>query len=525
MVLDKIHRTIVDTPNAVAIVDLSTETPVQLTYEQLNDLADRCAARLLQLGIEAGEPVAYQLPGGWEFIVLTLALWRISAVPCPLLPSLREREAAFILKSSRSRVFIVPDSFRKFDYPSMVETLRPDVPNLEHVFILNMSERNPEYSNIGGLLAKTPVSTAALQAVRAKSTTYAQLLYTSGTTGEPKGVLHTHQSLSSALLAHTRTLGLQSSDKIWIPSPLAHQTGFLYGMMVSFYIGATAIVQAVWNVDTARIAIEEFGATFVQAAMPFLADLTKNPRPPKGLRLFIATGAAIPRQLAQQARSALDCTIVGAWGSTEACLVTVGRPSDAVEKLWGTDGRVIDGMQIRIVDENGMVLPAGHEGNFQIKTPAMFLTYLHHHEWYEEGFSDDGYFDTGDLAVIDEDGYLRITGRKKDVVNRGGEKIPVVEIEDLLYQHEAIADAAVVAMPDNRLGERACLYIVVNDKFPAPALDDVRRFLANQGMAKIYWPERLETISEMPRTASGKIQKYILRNDIVEKLSHSTQNV
>ncbi|MCL6487707.1 MAG: AMP-binding protein, partial [Alicyclobacillus mali] len=166
----------------------------------------------------------------------------------------------------------------------------------------------------------------------------------------------------------------------------------------------------------------------------------------------------------------------------------------------------------------GRELPPGTEGNFQVKTPAMFVTYLHHPEWYEAAMTPDGFFDTGDLAVIDEGGYLRITGRKKDVVNRGGEKIPVVEIEDLLYQHPDIADAAVVAMPDERLGERACAYVVLKPGAKRLELCDITDFLGERGMAKIYWPERLEIIDEMPRTASGKIQKYVLRQDIQRKL-------
>lgn len=521
--MDKIDDTVRLSGTKLAVVDLSTTVPIKLTYEELSRLADRCASRLLELGIEPGEAVAFQLQSGWEFIVLTLAIWRVGATPCPLLPSLREREVKFIMQSSGSKVLIVPDTFRKFDYVSMVESIRGDLEKLQHVITIVQANRNPETSDMGGLLGSTPVSQQILATRRPTQTTHSQLLYTSGTTGEPKGVLHTHQSLSSALLAHTTTLGLTSADNIWVPSPLAHQTGFLYGMLVSFYIGGTGVYQAVWDVETARQAIETYNATFVQAAMPFLADLTRAEAPPKGLRLFIATGAAIPRQLAQDAKDALQATIVGAWGSTEGCLVTVGRPTDPVEKLWGTDGRVIDGMAIRIVDDEGKTVPYGIEGNYQINTPAMFATYLHHHEWYLEGFTDDGFFDTGDLAVIDAAGYLKITGRKKDVVNRGGEKIPVVEIEDLLYQHPAVSDVAVVAMPDLRLGERACAYIVLNVGHDKPDLSQVTDFLGQHGMAKIYWPERIEVISEMPRTASGKVQKYVLRTDIAKKLEEESQ--
>ncbi|KRW92656.1 AMP-dependent synthetase [Alicyclobacillus tengchongensis] len=519
--LDKFDMFRAQSPNQLAVIDLAGSSPIQLTYAQLDELSTRAAIGLLQRGVQPGDAVAYQLPSGWPFIVITLGLWKLGAIPCPLLPSLREREVTFIMQSSGSRLLIVPDEFRRFAYVQLVDRIRPELPALEHVIVIAQQQYDPAAHDLGGILWQGEISEDMLAEVtrrRATATSYSQLLYTSGTTGEPKGVLHTHQSLSNALLAHTTTLGLSASDRIWVPSPLAHQTGFLYGMLVSFYIGGTGIYQAVWDVDTARAAIEVHGATFVQAAMPFLSDITRSAQPPKGLRLFIATGAAIPRQLAQEAREKLACSIVGAWGSTEACLVTVGRPDDPPEKLWGTDGRAIDGMEIRVVDDEGHVLPAGREGNYQIKTPAMFATYLHHHEWYEAGFTKDGFFDTGDLAVIDEDGYLKITGRKKDVVNRGGEKIPVVEIEDLLSQHPAIADAAVVAMPDERLGERACAYVVLQPGQAGIDLSQITDFLGERGMAKIYWPERVEVIDEMPRTASGKIQKYVLRNDIANKL-------
>ncbi|MDI9259547.1 AMP-binding protein [Alicyclobacillus sendaiensis] len=519
--LEQFESTLRTQPDQLAVIDLSGDAPVTLTYAELDGLATRIAARLLQLGVEPGEAVAYQLPSGWPFVAITLAIWKAGATPCPILPQLREREVAFILQSSESRVYIAPDEFRRFDYRPLVDLVRREVPRVEHTILVPNSPYAPQATDLGGLIAseaEAKARAAELQARRPGPDSHSQLLYTSGTTGEPKGVLHTHRTLSEALLIHTRTLGLTAKDRIWVPSPTAHQTGFLYGMLVSFYIGAPGIYHAIWDVDKARAAIEEHGATFVQAAMPFLSDITRADKPPKGLRLFIATGAAIPRQLAQEAREKLQCAVVGAWGSTESCLVTVGRPSDPPEKLWGTDGRVLDGMQIRVVDEEGRELPPGTEGNFQVKTPAMFVTYLHHPEWYEAAMTPDGFFDTGDLAVIDEDGYLRITGRKKDVVNRGGEKIPVVEIEDLLYQHPDIADAAVVAMPDERLGERACAYVVLKPGAKRLELCDITDFLGERGMAKIYWPERLEIIDEMPRTASGKIQKYVLRQDIQQKL-------
>ncbi|MCL6452982.1 MAG: AMP-binding protein [Alicyclobacillus sp.] len=515
--LDRFDEVVRSTPEKPAVVDLNTETPVVLRYDELDGLADRVATRLVELGVRPGEAVAYQLPSSWAFIALTLGIWRAGGVACPLLPSLREREVRFILESSGSRLLVVPETFRNFAYRPLAETVAAAVPQEVSVFVLTDADLAAGTSTLGGLMAPQ-ADRAVLEARRPNPDATAQLLYTSGTTGEPKGVLHTFRTLSHALASHRGALGLTAEDTVWVPSPLAHQTGFLYGMMVSHYNGSTGVYQAIWSVDTARRAIVQHGARFVQAAMPFLADITRSDAPPVGLRIFVVTGAAVPRQLAEAARAALRCAVLGAWGSTECCLVTVGRPEDPPEKQWGTDGRAIDGMAVRIVDDEGRVLPPGMEGNFQVKTPAMFPTYLHHHEWYLASLADDGFFDTGDLAVMDEAGYVRLTGRKKDVINRGGEKIPSAEIEDLLYRHPAIQDVAVAAMPDERLGERACAFVVAKPGHQVPELAEVCDFLGAQGMAKIYWPERIEPMDELPRTPSGKVQKFILRQYIADKL-------
>jgi len=521
LLMNKYENSVRTNPEKQAVVDLSFSAPVVLNYAELNDWVDRVSTQLLILGLESGDFVAYQLPNGWEFIVLTLALWKIGGVPCPLLPSLREREVKFMLESSRSRIFVITDEFRGFRYQEMAERVKAELSQPLQIFTLSSEQREPSTSDFDGLAARE-INFKAIHERKPGPETHAQLLYTSGTTGEPKGVLHTHETLSRALHMHTQTLGLTAEDPIWIPSPVAHQTGFLYGMALSLYTGATGIYQCLWDVEVAKSAIETYGARFVQAAMPFLRDLTYCDHPPIGLKTFVATGSAIPRPLSNEARKALKCSIIGGWGSTEACLVTVGRPSDPDDKKWGTDGRVIDHMRIRIVDNTGKEVPPGTEGHFQVQTPAMFVDYLHHQEWYEEAFTADKYMKTGDLAVIDQDGYLKITGRLKDVINRGGEKVPVVEIEDLLYQHPGIQDIAIVAMPDERLGERACAFVVAAEGEVEINLSTLTRWLEQSGTAKIYWPERIELIESLPRTPSGKVKKYLLRELVTQKITQTS---
>ncbi len=209
----------------------------------------------------------------------------------------------------------------------------------------------------------------------------------------------------------------------------------------------------------------------------------------------------------------LGAEVGGAFGTTESCLGAAFVPGQDPELAWSADGRALEGITLRVVDDEGRELPAGEEGNFEVLTPTLFEGYLNRPELTAEAITADGYYRTGDLARIDADGYLRITGRVKDVINRGGEKVPVVEVEQLLYAHPAVREVAIVAMPDERLGERACAFVVLE---PGAEFDfaAMQRHLDAGRLSKPYWPERLEIVDELPRTPSGKIQKFVLRDRI-----------
>lgn len=512
LITDFLREHAEQTPDRPAVVDESRDQATVLSFAELSRRVDRVATGLLRIGVRPNEVVCFQLPNYWEFVVLQLALVRVGAVSCPLMPIFRERELTLMIQQSHSRILIIPDTFRRFDYLAMVERLRPSLPTLERVFVVG--ERVPDWAEPFANLLEDDPSPADLAAARPDPNAPTQLLYTSGTSGEPKGVVQIHNALILADLLHIEHFGLRESDTVFIPSPCAHQTGFLYGMWLALVRGATAVYQDIWNPQKALDLMIRWRVGFVQAATPFLVDLVEavsaEGRKPQDLRIFVATGAAVPRALAQSARSALETNVCGAWGTTEGCLVTAGTPDDPPEKAWQTDGRLLPRMDMRIVGEDGTVLPPGREGRFQVKTPCLFTTYLHHPEWYRQAVSLDGWFDAGDLATIDADGYLRITGRIKDVINRGGEKVPVAEVEQLLYEHPAVAEVAIVAMPDPRLGERACAYVVARPG-ASLTLPDVQRDLESRGMAKPYWPERVEVVESLPRTPSGKIQKFILR--------------
>lgn len=518
LLMTRLDRFAKEDPDRTAIIDISRRPEARLTYGHLASWVDRVAGGLQRLGVGSGDVVSFQLPNCWEFAVLSLAVWRLGGMVCPLLPALRERHVKYIVNTSESRVLIVPDEYNGFRHDEMVEAIRSEMPNLAHTLVMSFGDPDDDPAScLCGLGDGEPY--VGPPPAGAGASGHAQLLFTSGTTGEPKGVVHTHYTLAKALEAHMRTLRLTGEDVIWVPSPLAHQTGFLYGMAIAFYVGAAAVYQGKWDKRDAVTAIETHGSTFVQAAMPFLVDIVRGlDSPPQGLRLFVATGSKIPRQLAKEGRQRLNSYIVGAWGSTESCLVTVGVPGDPEEKFWQTDGRCIDEMDMRIVDESGNRLPAGQEGRFQVKTEAMFVEYLHHPDWYQAALTSDGYYVTGDLAFIDKEGFLHITGREKDVINRGGEKIPVVEIEEILFQHPDIEDVTIVGMPDPRLGERACAFVVAKGGSVVLSLHEITAYLRNQGVAKILWPERVETVDALPRTPSGKVQKFLLREKIARMI-------
>ncbi len=519
-------------PTETAIVDVRADGTRAWSWSALDEAADRTATLLLRLGVQPGEAVAYQLPNWGEFVVLTIATLRIGAVCCPLMPIFGRREVSHALRRSKARVFVVPERFRGRDHLSETQVLLADEEGLavEHVLVAGAGEHVDLLSRSGmqwhDLATATEQEKTDVEAIAArapKPDAIAQLLFTSGTTGEPKGVLHRFDALTRAAAMEIEHLRLGRDDVLFIPSPLAHQTGFLYGMWEAFVLGATQLLQDVWEPVRAARALRAWGGSFVQAATPFLTDLVRvveegEPRP-SALRIFVVTGAAVPRALAEHATSVLDTAVLGAWGSTESCLGTLAAPSDEPAKRWGTDGRALAGTQIRITDDEGTVLPAGEEGNFEVFSRCLFEGYLERPDLTAAALTPDGWYRSGDLATIDSDGFLQIRGRITDVVNRGGEKVPVAEIEQLLHRHPGVEDVAIVAMPDPRLGERACAFVVGTD---VPDLAAVREYLNELGVARQYWPERIETIDVLPRNASGKIQKFLLR-ELAAGLTSSTE--
>ena len=512
--LDAFSRTVRDDPARIAIIAFEAASGQRkaLAYGELQQIADRIAANLLRLGVKPGEVVSYQLPNWWQFVALHLALLRIGAVTNPIMPIFRDREMEFMLTLAETRVLIVPRRFRDFDHAAMADRLKVKVPTLEHIVVIGSGDDRDFEAVLNAPRKRVEAATAA------PADDVVQLLYTSGTTGEPKGVMHTSNTLLNSVRYFEDRVHLTASDIVLMASPMAHQTGFLVGLLLPLYLGGRVVLQDIWNPAKAADIIETERVTMTMASTPFLADLTAEaelrPKAITSLRTFVSAGAPIPRVLVRRATEHLGAHITSGWGMTENGLVTTTKLDDPPEKVFETDGCPSQGMEVRVVDEGGKVMPHNEEGRLQARGPGTFVGYLKRPHLYAVDL--DGWFETGDLARKDKDGYIRFTGRTKDIVIRGGENVPVIEIEQLMYRHPAVQEVAIVGVPDERLGERACACVVLRQG-ASLSLADLSGYMAENTVAKNYWPERVEVLDALPKTPSGKVQKFKLR-EIVSAL-------
>jgi cyclohexanecarboxylate-CoA ligase len=561
------ERTVVDDfldvvaarPDAPAVVSYRAghPEPHRLTYAELGRLVDRFAGALLNLGVGRGDVVSLQLPNGWEFAALTLACGRIGAIVNPLVPIFRHRELSFILGKTRSRVCVVPRTFRGFAHGELLADLARELPDLEHAFVLDGDRSDP-------MPAGTPAGTKSFEAQfldqrweddpglgdvlaarRPAGDDVAEIQFTSGTTGEPKGVVHTWNTLWSAARVFPEALGVSSGrhpdrgvgdgegaderdgDVAFMASTLAHQTGFLYGLLVPMGWGLPVVYQDVWDprafvqlCDTERISYTMGATPFVMDAIAAQSDIGASLAT---LRLFGCGGAPIPPHLVAASQEVLGAELIAVWGMTENGIVTCTRPGDPVEVVANSDGVPVPWMELRIVSLDGDPLPPGEIGHLQVRGANQAVGYFGRPDLYEASLRPadddpgDPWFDSGDLAWRrHQDGGVRISGRAKDLVIRGGENVPVVEVEAVLYTHPAVREVAVVGYPDDRLGERTCAVVAPEDPDRPPSLADLVAHCEAAGMARQFWPERLVLVDEMPKTPSGKIQKFVLRERVRE---------
>ncbi len=510
------RRRAAETPDEIAVF---LPDGNHVTYGAIHEEALRLARALRELGVGPGDVVSFQLPNWREAIAIDIAVSMLGAVINPVIPIYRNRELAFILADCRSKVLFIPREFRRYDYPDMVRSLLPDLPELEAVVTVRGEVEAERFHSYEALLAgHEPVD---LEEARVDPDDVKIVMYTSGTTGNPKAVLHSHNTLARALDNGREAWELGAGDVMLMPSPVTHITGFVNGIELPFFSEAKAAFMEIWDVDLAMEYIQRVGATACVSATPFLQELVQRceqlGETLPTLRLFACGGASVPPDLIRSAHRVLaNCRAFRVFGSTEAPLVSVGFRKPEEEDLAAeTDGRFFN-WDVRVQDDEGQFLPQGADGEIVVRGPALMLGYKDE-EQTRKSLTREGYFQTGDIGHLTPEDAIVITDRKKDIIIRGGENLSAREIEDTLYSHPDIEEAAVVAMPHERLGEGVCAWIVPRAGCEAITVESLRPFLQEQGLAKQKWPQRVELVDELPKTASGKVRKDILRTRAREK--------
>lgn len=516
---DYFDRNLAAKPDALALSSISVVdgTRRDLTWVELDLLADRAAIGLRKMGVGHNDVVTCQLPNSWQFVATYLGCSRIGAVFNPVMPIFREHELNFMLRHGESKVFVVPKLFRGFDHEAMAEGMASGLPDLAQIVVQGNAGANsfdallcnPDFDSERTSLAKNS---------RLGPNDVCQLIYTSGTTGEPKGVMHTANTMYANLAPFADRLHMGADDVVLMFSPMAHQTGFMYGLLLPLMLGARFVLMDTWDKTQAARAIESDEVTWTMASTPFLMDLSATVEElktdPSSLKIFLCAGTVIPGPVVERAQHILGARVISAWGLTENGAVTTVRPEDPADRAATSDGIALPGVELQIRDNDGNPVPTGSEGEVWVRACSNFGGYLKRP--HMNSHDTDDWFDTGDIGRLDSEGYVRISGRSKDIIIRGAENIPVVEVEAGLFKHPAVQTVAIVGYPDERLGERACAFVVPKAGHDF-TFDDMQAHLKNLGFAIQYWPERLELRESLPSTASGKIQKFALRAIICEE--------
>ena len=480
---------------AVAIVDGDN----RLTVDELRDRAARLAAALHERGVGPGTVVAWQLPNWWEAVVLCWAVWRCGATASPITPTLGAHELGYILGRTGARLVVAPRRFRGTDYPELLRSAGYGGD------VLVVRDGSP-----------LPESSAATPSIDASVDDRALILWTSGTTSEPKGVVHTHQSLRVEADTIAAAHALRPGESLLLPMPVTHVAGLTYGILLPVTSAITTVLMDTWEPGRALELVEREAIAVMISTPVFMRTMIDHPSFDRtdrtSVRMFSLGGAGVAPAMVHEGAVAFGCWCKRTYGSTEYPTLTTGRLGDTEERNATTDGPLIGAAQLRIVDPKSLedVAP-GQPGELLARGPEMFVGYLDP-ELDDEAFVDGGWFRTGDLAVYDGE-YLTIVDRLKDIIIRGGENISAQEVEALLVTYPAVAEAACVAMPDPVMGEKVCAFVIAQTG-EVPLLEDVRAHLLERGLARFKLPERLEVRDSLPRTASGKVQKAPLREEL-----------
>ncbi|MGC9959326.1 AMP-binding protein [Roseiarcus sp.] len=496
-------------PDKVAVRDSRNTV---LTYRELGRRSDRLAAFLAARDVRQGDIVTVCMPNWSETVVVFLAVMKLGAVINPVPVTYGRADLAYALTKCDSRALFVPRRFRNADFTRVVSELGAEL----------IAWRTVVFEGEGDLAIGTSFADAlAADGSAPKPTIRADdpvaVLFTSGTESRAKGAVHTHNTILFGERALATMLGLSAEDMAFMASPISHTTGFMHGVIMTLTLGGSLSLLDIFEGKAAARQIADHHCSWTMGATPFLSDIASaleatGERLPS-LRYFLCGGAPIPEALVRRAES-VGLRVLAIYGSTESPPHTVVFPSDPRENSWTTDGRPLPGIEAKIVS-GGASVPDGEVGEEWSRGPNTFLGYLGDPELTLKDFQPDGWYHSGDLARRLPDGSIRIVGRLKDIIVRGGQNISAREVEDYLAAHPAIHSAALVGVPHPRLGETGCAVVVVRAG-KTVTLPEITDFLLAKGVARFKLPERLEVWPQLPLNPSGKVQKFLIRKALGE---------
>lgn len=489
------------------------------TYGEIDDRASRLASWMTTEGVEPGDVVTFQVPIWAEFCIVYVACLKCGAVMHPVPPNFNDEDLVYNMNKVSARAFICPTEFHHCDFVEQAYAIKERIPSLKAIAFIDKKAPAPDGAPcLSDICARFEPMTAPPPV---SSDDVACILSTSGTTGRQKAVLFTHNNILFSERSFVKGLGRTVDDVMFMPSPLNHATGFYHGLISPMILGGRTVLQEHFDAARAFELCNREGVTWSMGATPFIYDILRHLEGNgldafDTLRLFVCGGAPVPSTLVQCAH-AHGILLCECYGSTESCPHAFVPPERCLEWNGAWSGVPLPGIEVRVVDAERRGVPNGEQGEEISRGPHQFVGYLNDKERTDRALDDEGWFYSGDLCYMDEEGRIRINGRKKEIIIRGGENICANEIDENLMGCPGIGDHATIGMPDERLGERICTFAVATGE-TRPELAGITGFLADRHVAKRLWPERIEYIDAIPKTATGKVKRHLLAAELAERM-------
>lgn len=503
---------------------VSDNLDVRFTYAEIDDKAGRLASWLKSVGVKNGDVVSFQMPPWSEFCILYVACLKVGAVCHPLPVTFNGEDLVYSMNLVESKAFICPTFHHKTNFEDQFLSVKDEITSLlDGAFCVH--DKTVESHGTITLNEIFETFEPLKEAPESNSDEIVLILSTSGTTGRPKAVLISHNALIFSEKTFIKSLHLTRQDVMFMPAPLNHATGFNHGLITPLLLGARVVLQQEFHPEESIEIMNKEGVTWSMGATPFIYDMLnvaeKNNLSFETLKLYVCGGAPVPGTMVHRADKH-GLKLCECYGSTESCPHLLVPPESCLEWNGNWSGIACEGIEVKVVDEKGNEVPYGVQGEEISRGPHMFSGYLKNPEATAKDLNDDGWFFSGDLCIQDEQGRVKINGRKKEILIRGGINISANEVDNNLDGCPGVGAHATIGLPDDRLGERICTFIVQKGDV-VPTLDSIAEYLDSIGVAKRLRPEHIEFIDDIPMTESGKVKRHQLADELDRRLKERAE--